>query len=162
MHGSLTELELKAHEGERPCAHPITVVTVNDLPWLLSLASERYRHFDPGRTLLWLMGALQNKDGLVIRTSDAFSIASILTPAWHPKESECHVLFLCAAVGAHWQAISLLRETIRFARERKCVRWWFSSETEHAIDQLARRVGAEPAVMRYKLDLSDGHVQQSE
>ena len=120
---------------------------------MLSLAHERYRSFDPGRTLAWLAGMLQNPNALVIRTASAFAIATVLTPAWHPKEPECHVLFLCAAEGKHWQAVTLVRETVRWARERGCLKWWFSSETEHDIEMLARRVGAEPAVMRYCLNL---------
>lgn len=134
----------------------IRLVTADDLPWLLSLASERYRHFDPGRTLVWLINVLRNPNMRITRMEDAFCICSILTPAWHPKESECHVLFLCAAKGAHWQALNLLRESTHWARERECVRWWFCSETDNKIDALAKRVGAEPAVMRFKLDLTTG------
>lgn len=142
--------------GPVKCGHAISKVRIDDLPWQLSLASERYRHFDPGRTLLWLAQGLQQPTVLNIRTTDAFCISSILTTAWHPKERECHVLFLCAAVGAHWQAMSLLRESVRWAREEGCLNWWFSSETENLIDSLAKRIGAKPTVMRWKLDLGDG------
>lgn len=91
---------------------------------------------------------------LCLRTDHAFLILNVLTPAWHPKEPEAHVLFLCAEVGKHWDSLRLLRESIKWARERGCLRWWFCSETEHAVDALARRVGAEPAAMRYRLDLT--------
>ena len=134
----------------------IRTVALGDLPWLLSLAHERYRDFDPGRTLAWLAQTLQNEWMRAERSDDAFCISSILTPAWHPKEPECHVLFLCTAEGKHWQGISLLRSSIAWAKGKGCVRWWFSSETEHSIEQLALRVGAQPSVMRYKLDLGDG------
>lgn len=148
MHGSLKQCS----------GHTITKVVINDLPWLLSLANERYRRFDPGRTLLWLVDTIKNEWMQTNRTADAFCITSVLTPAWHPKEPEAHVLFLCAAEGAHWQAMSLLRESVRWSKEKGCVRWWFSSETDHSIEALAKRVGAEPSVTRYKLDLTNGHV----
>lgn len=136
------------------CGHATSKVAINDLPWLLSLANERYRRFDPGRTLMWLVDTIKNEYMLASRTTDAFCITSMLTPAWHPKEPEAHVLFLCAAEGAHWQAMSLLRESVAWARGKGCVRYWLSSETEHSIEALAKRVGAEPAVTRYKLDLA--------
>lgn len=143
MHGSLKPLGVRK-------------VEIGDLPWLLSLADKRYRHFDPGTTLAWLAGIIQNPQALVSRTDDAFVIAIYTTPAWHPAEPECHVHFLCAAEGCHWQAMKLLRETVAWARGHGCVRWWFSSETQYEIGPLAKRLGARPRVMRYCLDLTDG------
>jgi hypothetical protein len=140
------------HEPEA-CPNPVRLAQINDIPWILSLASERYRHFDPGRTLSWLVEVVRSPIALVIRTDHAFLIASIVTPVWHPKEPECHVLFLCAAPGRHWEAVRLLRFSTRWGREQGCLRWWFSSETDYAIDALAKRVGARPAVQRYRLDL---------
>jgi hypothetical protein len=121
---------------------------------VLSLSSERYRHFDPGRTLLWLMATVQSPTALCLRTDRAFLIQNIITPAWHPREPEAHVLFLCAEPKAHWDAMRLVKESVRWAKEKGCLRWWICSETENSIEALARRMGAEPAVMRYKLDLS--------
>lgn len=146
MHGSLKEVS----------GHKISKVAMEDLPWLLSLASKRYRHFDPGSTLVWLVNTIRNEHMQIIRTTDAFCISTIQIPAWHPEEPECHVIFICAAAGAHWQAMSLLREAVRWARSRNCLRFWISSETENRVDSLAKRLGAEPAVMRFKLDLRYG------
>jgi hypothetical protein len=90
---------------------------------------------------------------LVIRTQRAYLISNILTPAWHPQEPECHVLFLCAEPKAHWDAMRLVRENVRWAREKGCVRWWICSETEHSIEAFAKRMGAAAALTRYRLDL---------
>lgn len=123
------------------------------MPFVLSLSYERYRAFDPGRTLLWLLQIIKAPNALAIRGEHAFLIAHTTTPAWHPNETECHILFLCAAPGYHWQAVKLLRQSIAWARERQCVRWWFSSETPSDIGPLALRVGARASVVRYQLDL---------
>ena len=129
-------------------------ITDTDVPWVLSLSYERYLSFDPGRTIVWLLATLRSPTALAIRTDHAFAIANIITSAWHPKEHECHIVFLCAADGYHWEAIKLLRQSIGWARGRGCIRWWVSSETEYRIDALAKRVGARPAVQRWLLDLT--------
>jgi hypothetical protein len=126
-----------------------------DLAFILSLASERYRHFDAGKTLLWLTAMMQAPTARCARTDHGFCISNIVTSAWHPKEREAHVIFLCCAEGKHWDGVRLLKDSIAWGRGEKCVRWWFCSETEHAIDALAKRVGAVPAVMRYRLDLTE-------
>ena len=147
---------LKAVDETTADANPIRPVAIGDLPWLLSLASERYPPFDPGTTLSWLAGIINNPQGYAIRTNDAFAIATCMAPAWHPKSPECHLLFLCAAPGEHWQAIRLARDTVRWARTQRCVKWWFSSETDYEIAAIARRLGAKRKVIRYVMDLANG------
>lgn len=136
-------------------AKPRRCCTIDDIPFILSLAHDRYRPFDPGRTLVWLLECLRNPSMLLLRDDDAFLIASIATPSWHPKESGCHVIFLCAREGKHWQAVKMLRHSIEWAREKNCVDWWLSSETEYKIDAMAKRMGAKAEVLRYRLDLRD-------
>ena len=130
-------------------------VAPDDVPWVLSLAYKRYRSYDPGKTLLWLLNVMRNDRALAIRSENAFVISHITTTAWWPDEPECHVAFTCAAEGHHWEAVRLLRQSIGWAREKGCVRWWFSSETDVDVEALALRVGARPAVMRYLIDLTD-------
>jgi len=96
---------------------------------------------------------LQERSAQLIRTDHAFCISNIVTPVWHPKEPEVHVLFLCCAEGHHWDGVRLLRSSIDWGKANKCQRWWFCSETDHHIDALAKRVGAYAAVTRYRLDL---------
>lgn len=131
-------------------------IEIDDVPWVLSLAYKRYRPFDPGTTLTWLAGVLRNPDALPIRTRHAFLIANIVTSPWQPTERDCHVVFCCAAERYHWEAVRLVRQSITWARGAGCRKWWFSSETEFAIDQIARRVGAKPDVMRYSIELMPG------
>lgn len=125
----------------------------DDIPWILSLAHERYGEFDPGGALTFLLQALRSPITLMLRTESAFLIANHVAPPWWPKRRECHVMFLCAGEGAHWQAVGLLRESVAWARLQGCVRWRFHSETGFAVDALCRRVGAHEDSPRYAIDL---------
>jgi len=117
------------------------------------MGHERYGDFDPGRMLVWLANVIRNPDMLTIRTEHAGLIAEYTTRVWYPKQPECHVVFLCAASGYHWQAASLLRRSVAWARSRGCVRWHFNSDTTHRIDVLAKWVGAREHSPRFVLDL---------
>jgi len=130
-------------------------VVADDIPWMLSLAHERYGAFDPGGALSFLLQALNSPLTLLLRSCarDAFLIAATVTPPWYPTATECHVMVLCAKPGAHWQAIKLLRGSVEWARLRKCVRWRFHSETQHDVAALCRRIGATPDSPRYVIDL---------
>ena len=148
MDGSLTQESLSTRR----------LITVNDIPWILSLAHERYRPFDPGRALSWIVDAINNPRSCCIRSDDAFCFAGLGGYFWFPKEPECFVVLLCAAEGKHWQAVRLLRETIEWAREQGCTKWWLSSDTDYEFRALAKRVGAVERP-RFLLDLSNGQQQ---
>ena len=128
-------------------------ITFDDIPWVLSLAYKRYRPFDPGTTLTWLVGILRRPDALAIRTDHAFLIANIVTGIWQPDERDCHVIFCCAADKHHWEAVRLVKQSVTWARGTGCRKWWFSSETPYSVEQIALRVGAKPDVTRYSIDL---------
>lgn len=128
-------------------------ITFDDIPWVLSLAYERYRPFDPGTTLTWLVQILRRPEALAIRSDNAFLIANIVTGVWQPKERDCHVIFCCAADKHHWEAVRLVKQSVTWARGCGCRKWWFSSETDFDVEPLALRAGAKPDVMRYSIDL---------
>lgn len=131
------------------------VCTVNDLPWVLSLAHRRYTKTpDPGTTLDWLIRVLNSPaTALALRTDNAFCVAMINIAPWWPTERGCHIAVLVADRGYHWDAVFLLKETIRWAEAQGCVRWELSSETDYDFAALAKRVGAKPWVMKYAIDL---------
>lgn len=133
-------------------ASDVRHLTVADLPWMMSLAYSRYGPYDPGRALTYLLNVLQDQFALCIRSAESFLIASRVVPLWGTPP-ECHIVFLCAAPGAHWQAITLLRQSVAWARDNGCCKWWFGSETRFDVRSLAKRVGAQEAWPRYKLDL---------
>src|SRR3974377_1060121 len=88
-------------------------LTPDDLPWILSLAYERYRPFNPGTTLTWLVHVMRAPPALALRTEHAFLTGNILFPPWQPKDLEFTVIFLCTVPGYHWQAAGLLRRSVR-------------------------------------------------
>jgi hypothetical protein len=68
---------------------------------------------------------------------------------WLPSEPECIVLFVCADDGAGWEALRLLRDSIAWARGRKCAVWRLSSDTDAELVMLARRLGITEISPRY-------------
>ena len=125
-------------------------VTYDDLPWLLSLAYRRYRSFDPGKTLSWLVEVIRSPQALVLRDDDACCITVITTSPWHtPTESEAHVVFAFADKGKHWQLVRLLRQSVQWARMRGCKLWRCHSDTEYDVGVLAKRIGAKQAPQRW-------------
>lgn len=124
-------------------------LTINDLPWGLSLAWERYAPFDPGAASQFYINVLKSNVTFKRRTDRAFIIAMTNTVPWRPSEKECHVIMLCAHEGAHWEAVHLLRQSVTWMEEQGCARWWFTSDTDHDVSVLCRRVGAMRAHQRY-------------
>jgi hypothetical protein len=124
-------------------------LNINDLPWGLSLAWERYAPFDPGAASQFYINVLKSQATFKVRTDHAFLIAMITTIPWKPTEKECNILILCAEEGYHWEAVHLMRRSISWSEENGCARWWFASDTEHKVDALCRRVGAMTAHPRY-------------
>ena len=125
-------------------------MAANDLPWALSLAYERY-DFDPGAGAIFYLNCLKSATTLKIRRSHAFLIGTIVTSPWAPDVKEFHGLVLCAVQGHHWQAVALLRDSVIWAHQQGCSRWWFTSDRA-SIDALCRRIGAKRET-RYLIDL---------
>jgi hypothetical protein len=133
-------------------AREIRALTVDDVPWLMSLAYKRYGPYEPGKILVYLLETLRNRDALCLRTGRAFMIAGLIMPIWRTENPECNIIALCAEEGAHWEAVKLLRRSVDWARERQCRKWWFGSETKHDISALAKRVGGTECRPRYEIE----------
>jgi hypothetical protein len=88
---------------------------------------------------------------LPIRSPDAFLIAMINVVPWIPSEWGANVVMLCADEGKMWQAVGLARVSIEWARQRRCTEWRVSSETEHELGPIAKRLGAEELSPRYRM-----------
>lgn len=89
-----------------------------------------------------------------MRTDNAFCIAMLSTTPWRPSIPEANVALVCADFGCMWEAITLLRESIKWARRRRCSLWRLSSETDFDLGPIAHKLGAtEPNtrwVMRFE------------
>jgi hypothetical protein len=87
------------------------------------------------------------------RTENAFAISMLSTLPWTPSEFECNVIFVCAEEGALWEAMKLMRDSVAWAKGRKCARWRLSSNTQFDVHAMARRLGATEISPRFTLEL---------
>lgn len=90
---------------------------------------------------------------LPIRSQDAFAIGMLSTVPWRPQEVECNVVMVCADFGALWQAVTLMRATLEWAKRRKCIKWRVTSETDFDLGPIAIKLGAEKEPSRYVVRL---------
>jgi hypothetical protein len=127
-----------------------------DLPWLSYLCKKRYSdRYDEEGTINWFRNICLKGPLLFqpIRTDNAFCITMLSVLPWLPAEWEANVVFICADVGAGWDAIHLLRASIEWGRKRKAHRWRLMSETDFDLAPLAKRLGATELSPRYSLRL---------
>lgn len=143
-------------EEETPQADLPRVTTENDLPWLISLGKKRYgAAYDYTTVENWYRNIVL-KSPLMFhsaRTQNAFAISMISCLPWAPSDFECNIVFICADDGAMWEAMKLLRDSVAWAKLRKCSCWKLSSDTETEIFAMAKRLGATEVSPRYTLRL---------
>jgi hypothetical protein len=132
----------------------IDEVDVN--PWMLGLAQRRYSNrFDFQAGELWVKGIVlrQPMVFLPIRTDNAFCIGMISANPWLPAEWHAHIAMVAAEEGKMWDAMALLRESVEWAKRRKCVDWRMNSQTSFDLAPMARRLGAVEDPGCWKVDL---------
>lgn len=131
------------------------MTTENDLPWLIYLGKKRYgAEYDYSTVENWYRNIVLKSPLMfhAARTQNAFAISMLSTLPWTPSEFECNVIFICADDGAMWQAMKLLRDSIAWAKKRKCKCWRLSSNTEHELHAMALRLGAREISPRFTLE----------
>ena len=125
---------------------------------MVELAKKKYSNrFDIQAGELWFRGiALRQPMGfLPIRTDDAFCVGMITANPWTPTEYHAIVSLICAEDGKIYDALTLLRECLAWARRRKCVDWRINSETAFDLRPMARRLGAVEDTGTYKVTLDE-------
>jgi hypothetical protein len=123
-----------------------------DVPWMIDLARRRFPAFDPVAARIWFVNeVLTNDRYFAMRTEDAFLIAVLGCMPWTTR-TEAVVIAIITADDKPWQIVRLLRESIKWARQRKAAHWhlWMDDADAGA---LARRVGARQNTNRYRVDL---------
>jgi hypothetical protein len=124
-----------------------------DVSWMIELARRRFRAFDPVAAQSWFVSeVLTNDRYFAMRTEDAFLVAVLSSMPWSTSRSEAIVLILITDDDKPWQIVRLLRESIKWARQRKAAHWHFWMDDADA-GALARRVGARQNTNRYRVDL---------
>lgn len=128
------------------------LLTEHDIPWLNYLCKKKYSNrYDSSTTENWFRNIVL-KSPLTfhaIRTQNAFLIDMLSVMPWLPAEPENIVVFVCADDGASWEALKLLRDSIAWARSRRCAIWRLSSDTETDLVAIAKRLGVTEISPRY-------------
>ena len=131
-------------------------MTAEDSAWMCALGRRRYpNNYDATGADAWFC-EIVIKSPLMFRaarTDNAFCISMLSCNPWTPTEFEVHCVAVCAEDGHMWDTLALLRDSIAFARMRKCERWNITSETAFDLGPLAMRVGARKRTPRYTLEL---------
>ena len=142
---------------ERPVvAHSIRVLTESDTEWMLALSKRRYdNRYDFQAAELWYRNLVLKAPMVYwpVRTENAFLIGMCSTVPWRPQEVETNVVMLCADEGALWEAITLCRASLEWAKRRKAIIWRITSETSFDLGPIARKMGAEKEPSRYVVRL---------
>ena len=132
------------------------LLTENDVQWLIFLGKKRYGNdWDDATTEGWFRNIVL-KSPLMFhgaRTANAFAVSMISVLPWLPSRFECNIVFVCADDGAMWEAFKLMRDSIAWAKKRKCACWKLSSDTEVDLQQMALRLGATRISPRFTLEL---------
>jgi hypothetical protein len=131
---------------------PTRLLTEHDIPWLNFLCKKRYSNrFDSSTTENWFRNIVLKSPMTfyATRSDGAFQISMLSVMPWLPADAECNVVFVCADDGAMWEALRLLRDSIAWARTRKCSMWRLSSDTEYEFPGLAKRLGCTEVSPRY-------------
>ena len=128
------------------------LLTEYDIPWLNYLCKKRYSNrYDSSTTENWFRNIVL-KSPLTFyptRMSDSFQITMLSVMPWLPAEPEAIVLFVCADDGKLYQAVKLMRDSIEFARKRRCAVWRLSSDTDIELVAMANRLGVTEISPRY-------------
>lgn len=128
------------------------LTTEADVPWLVNLCKRRYSNrYDSSTTENWFRNVVLKSPMTfyATRSENAFQISMLSIMPWSPAEPECSAIFACADEGAMWEEVKLLRDSIEWARKRRCSMWRLSSDTDADFVALAKRLGADEISPRY-------------
>ena len=144
--------------ASQPCgdATAYRIVQETDVPWMLALAKRRYSNrWDFEAAEMWFESVVLRQPLVFypIRSDNSFVVTLISIIPWMPAEWEANVVWCCADDGAMWEALALLRESLAWAKRRKCVEWRFRSETDFDTGPMARRLGAHELPTNYAVRL---------
>jgi hypothetical protein len=87
------------------------------------------------------------------RTANAFQITNLTCTPWRPADFKADIVFICAEEGKFVEALSLLRDSIKWARERKAYEWRFETETEFDLGPIVGKLGCKMVTPRYRMSL---------
>lgn len=128
------------------------LLTEHDCQWLNYLCKKRYSNrYDSSTTENWFRNVVLKSPiaFYATRSENAFQISMLSILPWLPAEPECSMIFACADDGHMWEIVRLMRNSIEWARRRRCSMWRLASDTEYDFEGLAKRLGADEISPRY-------------
>ena len=131
---------------------PIRLLTEHDIPWLNYLCKKRYSNrYDSSTTENWFRNIVLKSPMTfyATRSDGAFQISMLSVMPWLPADAEANVIFVCADDNKMWEAMRLLRDSLEWARKRKCALWRLSSDTDFDFPGVAKRLGCTEVSPRY-------------
>ena len=131
-------------------------VEASDRSWIVDLCKRRYPpHYDTSTADIWITNAvLPNPiQYYMTRTPNAFQITNLSAMAWTPKEFTADVVAVCCEFDHMWEIFPLLRDSARWALERRATRWRFEGDTEYDLSPVMKRLGANVQTPRYSMNL---------
>lgn len=146
--GSLTDLY------DQPVA--LRRIEAKDRPWLVDLCKRRYPpYYNALEADAWLLNrVLPNPlQYYATRSANAFQITNLTYTYWAPSKARADIIFICADKGKAWETLSLLRDSIQWARDRNASSWRFETETDYDLKPIMRRLGVTEITPRYHLEL---------
>jgi len=132
------------------------LLSENDIQWLHSLCRKKYKvDYDKKTTENWYVNTVLKAPLMFhpARLANSFCISMLSCVPWLPNDFECHIVLCCADDGAMWEAVKLLRDSIRWAKYRKCKVWKLTSDTANDFANIARRLGVTEVSPRFTLEL---------
>ena len=133
-----------------------TLLSENDIQWLHYLCKKKYKiEYDRKTTENWFINTVLKSPLMFhpVRLANSFTISMLSCVPWLPNDFECHIVLCCADDGAMWEAVKLLRDSIRWGRYRKCKVWKLTSDTDNDFANIARRLGVTEISPRFSLEL---------
>ena len=134
---------------------PIRVADESDLPFLMTLAREKYPHRGGGDTSVrWLRWVMNDRNHLVLVGAHSGGIASVSWNYGIERRGRVDVLAARPTPGAALEAMRMVRLMVDWARQEGAESFRLAADTNVDFAPFAARLGAVPkAVVHYEFDL---------
>jgi hypothetical protein len=85
------------------------------------------------------------------RSDGAFQITNLTMSPWTPTLPQADIVAVCAEDDCVWQVSELMRDSMKWAKQRGAWEWRFESNTDFDLGPIMRRLGAKTISPRYSM-----------
>ena len=140
--------------AERPM---IRQATLDDIPFIMALASEKYPGRDVEKDRPWASWCIQNPDRLVLIGPNSMGCAQV---DWiYGHECKARLDVLAARPGPFWEALRMVRIMVNWARQKGAIGTFkLNAETDVNFAPFASRLGGRKVTTTYyEIPLEQDH-----